>query len=156
GPRRQRRHPRRITLPAWCPRLAAPVQSPDGPAPAIMLARVVARLLELPAVPRGQDDLGHRVAAQPQLLRYLLRAHPLLVVEEREPGLLAGPRLAGLGGRAGPRCPRPGVCPHGRPRRATAARCLAGACCRAGVRCWARARYRAGVRPRTGSCWRGG
>src|SRR5215475_11832711 len=139
-------------VPAAC----GAVQPPDRPSAAIMLAKVVARLLELPAVPRGQDDLGHRVAAQPQFPRYLLRAHPLLVVEEREPGLLAGPRLAGLGVRAGPPCLRPGACPHRRPPGAAAVRRWAGARSWAGARRWARASYRAGVRPRTGPCWRGG
>ena len=59
-------------------------------------ARVVAGVLELSPVARGQDDLGHGVAAQSQLLCYLLRAQSLLVVQEGEPGLLAGPRLPGF------------------------------------------------------------
>src|SRR5712691_2816568 len=37
---------------------------------------------ELSLVPGGQDDLGHQVGALSELLRYLLRPEPLLVVEE--------------------------------------------------------------------------
>ena len=39
---------------------------------------------ELPLVPRGQDDLGHHVGAQSELLGYLLRAEPLLVIQQRQ------------------------------------------------------------------------
>ncbi len=48
--------------------------------------------LEFPAVPRGQDDLGHQVGAQAELVRDLFRPPSLLVVEQREFLLGLGPR----------------------------------------------------------------
>src|SRR5512142_199985 len=50
--------------------------------------------LQLAAVPGGQDDLGHQVGAQAELLRDLIRPPPLLVVEQREFLLGLGPRSA--------------------------------------------------------------
>ena len=78
------------------------------------LSRVREAGLQLPAVPRGQDDLGHQVGAQAELLRDLVRPPSLLVVEQRQFLLRLGPRprdvarpgrlravLAGAGGWAG-------------------------------------------------------
>jgi hypothetical protein len=56
------------------------------------LSRVREAGLQLPAVPRGQDDLGHQVGAQAELLRDLFRPPSLLVVEQRQFLLRLGPR----------------------------------------------------------------
>src|SRR5216683_899956 len=50
---------------------------------------------EFPLVPGGEDDLGHQVWAQPELLRYLIRPHTLRVIEERQPFLRLAPRSTG-------------------------------------------------------------
>jgi len=55
---------------------------------------------ELSPVPRGEDDLGDQVRAQPELVRDLVGPHSLLVVQQREPLLRLAPRPAGhLAGR---------------------------------------------------------
>ena len=50
--------------------------------------------LELAAAARVEDDLGHVVHAQPQLLGYLIRPETLLVVQQRQLLLRPAPRLA--------------------------------------------------------------
>src|SRR5215470_14511172 len=50
-------------------------------------------------VPGGEDDLGRRVSADAELAGDLVRPESLLVVNEREPLLLPGPRAAGRRGR---------------------------------------------------------
>src|SRR5216683_2871997 len=50
---------------------------------------------EFPLVAGGEDDLGHQVWAQPELLRYLIRPHTLRVIEERQPLLRRAPRPTG-------------------------------------------------------------
>ncbi len=39
---------------------------------------------ELSPVSRGEDDLGHRVSAQAEFLRYFLGPYPLLVIQKRQ------------------------------------------------------------------------
>src|SRR5436190_23160626 len=48
------------------------------------LGRLPEAGLQLATVSRGQDDLGHQVGAQAELLRDLFRPPSLLVVEQRE------------------------------------------------------------------------
>src|SRR6266516_2858377 len=50
-------------------------------------------------VPGGEDDLGRRIGADAELAGNLVRPESLLVVDEREPLLLPGPRAAGRWGR---------------------------------------------------------
>src|SRR5215813_9686392 len=58
---------------------------------------------ELAAAARVEDDLGHVVHAQPQLLGYLVRPQTLLVVQQRQLLLRPAPRLADHLGSGGPR-----------------------------------------------------
>src|SRR6185312_5559667 len=60
----------------------------------LRLKREVPVGLEFAAVPGGQDDLGHQVGAQAELVRDLFRPPSLLVVEQREFLLGLGPRPA--------------------------------------------------------------
>src|SRR5215468_3378789 len=57
--------------------------------------------LELAAAARVEDDLGHVVRAQPQLLSYLVRPETLLVVQQCKPLLRPAPRLADHLGNGG-------------------------------------------------------
>ena len=62
----------------------------------------MARASELAAAARVEDDLGHVVHAQPQLLGYLIRPQTLLVVQQCQLLLRSTPRLTdhpGGGGR---------------------------------------------------------
>src|SRR5215472_14463548 len=61
-----------------------------------------ARASELAAAARVEDDLGHVVHAQPQLLGYLIRSQTLLVVQQCQLLLRPTPRLTDHPGSGGP------------------------------------------------------
>src|SRR5262249_27905947 len=67
-------------------------------------------------VPGGEDNLARHIGGDAELLGYLGRPEPLLVVNEREPFLPRRPRAGGRGGGGGALCGARGAGRGGAPR----------------------------------------